>query len=85
MGKPKNKNRNGNKNKNNVKYPSVVGPDLFLLLQGRLFEKNVALIFCGETHHDAIEITRNTPPGQVSKCTHTQTQSIITNRHQPTQ
>jgi hypothetical protein len=67
MGKSKNKKRNGNKNKNDDKYPSVVGPDLFLLLQGRLFEKNVALILCGETHHDAIEITRNTPPGQVSK------------------
>ena len=69
MGKSKNKKRNGTKNKNDDKYqyPSVVGPDLFLLLQGRLFEKNVALIFCGETHHDAIEITRNTPPGQVSK------------------
>ena len=71
MGKSKNKKRNGTKNKNKnddkYQYPSVVGPDLFLLLQGRLFEMNIALIFCGETHHDAIDITRNTPPGQVSK------------------
>jgi hypothetical protein len=64
MGKSKNKKRNGKNSKNDNE--KIVGPDLFLLLQGRLFEKNIALILFGETHHDAIEITRSTPPGQVS-------------------
>jgi hypothetical protein len=53
----------------------VVGPDLFLLLQGRLFDdgttsvgigggKNVSLILCGESHNDAIDVTRQSPPGK---------------------
>lgn len=46
--------------------PSVVGPDLFLLLQGSLFDskKNVALVLCGESHNDAVDITRRSPPGK---------------------
>jgi hypothetical protein len=59
--------------------PSVVGPDLFLLLQGRLFDdggttsggtsrnvggKNVSLILCGESHNDAVDVTRRSPPGK---------------------
>ena len=55
----------------------MVGPDLFLLLQGRLFDngsnananekmggKNVSLILCGESHNDAVDITRRSPPGK---------------------
>ena len=56
-------------------YPSVVGPDLFLLLQGQLFHdgnssdgnaggKNVSLILCGESHNDAVDVTRRSPPGK---------------------
>ena len=52
-------------------YPAVVGPDLFLLLQGRLFDddandggKNISLILCGESHNDAIDVTRRSPPGK---------------------
>ena len=53
----------------------MVGPDLFLLLQGQLFHdgnssngnaggKNVSLILCGESHNDAVDVTRRSPPGK---------------------
>jgi len=89
MGRSKksNKKRNNRKSKAEEKsYPSVVGPDLFLLLQGRLFDdggatssyrnndknqsglsgggKNVSLILCGESHNDAVDVTRRSPPGK---------------------
>mmetsp|Transcript_663 Transcript_663/g.1573 ORF Transcript_663/g.1573 Transcript_663/m.1573 type:complete len:740 (-) Transcript_663:2181-4400(-) len=85
--KKSNKKRNSRKSKAEEKsYPSIVGPDLFLLLQGRLFDdsgansntrssdkiqngslgggKNVSLILCGESHNDAVDVTRRTPPGK---------------------
>ena len=85
--KKSNKKRNNRKSKAEEKsYPSVVGPDLFLLLQGRLFDdgevtssycsnktnqsgssgggKNVSLILCGESHNDAVDVTRRSPPGK---------------------
>jgi len=41
------------------KEASVVGPDSFQLLEGELFGKKVALILCGESHNDAIDVTRS--------------------------
>ncbi|CAB9515219.1 expressed unknown protein [Seminavis robusta] len=42
---------------------SVVGPEYFQLLQGQLFvgnnTKQVALILCGESHYDGIDVTRS--------------------------
>jgi len=76
------KKKNDKKSKTEEKvFPSVVGPDLFLLLQGRMFEenqdieknalkgngsggKNVSLILCGESHNDAVDVTRRSPPGK---------------------
>jgi len=82
-------NNNGRKSKVREKtlaheYPGVVGPDIFLLLQGHLFGernhdnesgngngksgnksgKNISLILCGESHNDAIDVTRRSPPGK---------------------
>ena len=75
----KKKSKNSNNKSKSENYPPVVGPDLFLLLQGQLFgsedgsrggdgAKNVALVLCGETHEDAVDVTRRSPPGQVRAC-----------------
>ena len=37
---------------------SVVGPDYIQVLQGTLLNKHVALVLCGESHEDAIDVTR---------------------------
>lgn len=37
---------------------SIVGPDYIQLLQGELLDKNVCLVLCGESHKDAIDVTR---------------------------
>ena len=37
---------------------SIVGPDNIQVLQGSLLGKQVALILCGESHEDAIDVTR---------------------------
>jgi len=78
--KNKNKKKSATAKTEKQLFPSVVGPDLFLLLQGRLFDddgaddnsgrptsgggKNVSLILCGESHNDAIDVTRRSPPGK---------------------
>lgn len=36
----------------------VVGPDYIQVLSGSLASKNITLILCGESHHDAIDVTR---------------------------
>ena len=36
----------------------VVGPDYIQVLTGKLASKSISLILCGESHHDAIDITR---------------------------
>ncbi|KAL7533123.1 hypothetical protein ACHAXR_006683, partial [Thalassiosira sp. AJA248-18] len=36
----------------------VVGPDYIQLLTGCIASKSISLILCGESHHDAIDITR---------------------------
>ena len=70
MGRSKKNNKKRNNRKPKVEekpYPYVVGPDLFLLLQGQLFHdgnssdgnaggKNVSLILCGESHNDAVDV-----------------------------
>ena len=37
---------------------SVVGPDYMQVLRGELFGQQVALVLCGESHEDAIDVTR---------------------------
>jgi hypothetical protein len=37
---------------------AIVGPDYVQLLTGRLFHKDVALVLYGESHQDAIDVTR---------------------------
>jgi hypothetical protein len=37
---------------------SVVGPNYIQVLQGTLLNKQVALVLCGESHEDAIDVTR---------------------------
>jgi hypothetical protein len=46
------------KNNKNNEVVSIVGPDSMQVLQGTLFGKNVSLVLCGETHEDAIDVTR---------------------------
>ena len=56
-----NRNNKHNKKKRQVNGKdeiSIVGPDYFQLLQGKLFDKQVALILCGESHEDAVDVTR---------------------------
>jgi hypothetical protein len=78
----KKRNRKTKAKEEKSSFPSIVGPDVFLLLQGRLFDdggtssggnsilgnlcggKNVSLILCGESHNDAIDVTRRSPPGK---------------------
>jgi len=36
----------------------VVGPDYIQLLTGTIVSKSISLILCGESHHDAIDVTR---------------------------
>jgi len=36
----------------------VVGPDYAQLLRGSLFGRDVALLLCGESHEDAVDVTR---------------------------
>jgi len=36
----------------------VVGPDYIQVLTGSIASKSISLILCGESHHDAIDITR---------------------------
>ena len=55
-----NNNKKGNKNIQDEpkELPTIVGPDSIQVLQGNLFGKKVALVLCGETHEDAIDVTR---------------------------
>jgi hypothetical protein len=53
------KSRKKKKNRPLHEEISVVGPDKIQLLQGDLFGKKVALFLCGESHHDAIDVTRS--------------------------
>ena len=56
-------NKNNNNNKKNRKKKtdeiSVVGPEYFQVLQGELFGRHVALVLCGESHYDALDVTRS--------------------------
>lgn len=36
----------------------MVGPDYIQILHGSLFEQEISLILCGESHQDAIDVTR---------------------------
>ena len=36
----------------------IIGPDYIQLLTGTLASKSISLILCGESHHDAIDVTR---------------------------
>ena len=61
MAKKTKKKRNRNNNKTSSNHDeaiSIVGPDCIEVLKGQLLEKNVALVLCGESHEDAIDVTR---------------------------
>jgi hypothetical protein len=60
----KKKKKNNNRRKENKvvhhhpEHVNIVGPDCIQVLQGKLFQKEVALVLCGESHFDAIDVTR---------------------------
>ena len=39
--------------------PAVVGPDYMQILKGTLAGRDMALILCGESHEDALDVTRS--------------------------
>ena len=55
----KNKNTNSDQaKKDSYDQISIVGPDNIQVLQGSLLDKQVVLVLCGESHEDAIDVTR---------------------------
>ena len=54
----RNKHTNDKAKSNRNIDAAIVGPDYMQCLTGRLFQKDVTLILCGESHQDAIDVTR---------------------------
>ena len=56
------RNKSTNNKANNKRkienHAAIVGPDYMQCLTGRLFQKDVTLVLCGESHQDAIDVTR---------------------------
>ena len=52
------KHRANNKKNKNEHDVAIVGPDYLQSLTGRLFQKDVTLLLFGESHQDAIDVTR---------------------------
>mmetsp|Transcript_17601 Transcript_17601/g.38112 ORF Transcript_17601/g.38112 Transcript_17601/m.38112 type:complete len:813 (+) Transcript_17601:1-2439(+) len=57
MGKSKKKSKSAKKAADAASR-GVVGPDYIQVLAGIIASKSISLILCGESHHDAIDVTR---------------------------
>lgn len=47
------------KKKQTQPTPDIVGPDYVQVLRGEILNKKVSIILCGESHEDAIDVTRS--------------------------
>jgi len=56
---PSKRSRNKKKKLSSQPIPDLVGPDYIQVLTGKLFAKKVNVILCGESHEDAIDVTRS--------------------------